>query len=187
MLRWLGFQEDEWIVGMDFPANSMPSLYATEEVFAILVREQLRLAVQMGFQTIAVITGHAAENQIAVLQRLAAEFTARGPARVLVFLPFVTNSQGIMEVGHASRIETAVMMALYPQTVDLTGLPPSSEPLRNVDWAIVDYLTFLGQPTPQRTVREDDDPRQASAEMGWKTIGLAVDQIVTQIQTILNT
>jgi creatinine amidohydrolase/Fe(II)-dependent formamide hydrolase-like protein len=141
----------------------------------------------MGFHVVAVITGHAAENQIAVLQRLAAEFTATGPARVLVFLPFVTNPEGIMEVGHASRIETAVMMALQPRTVDLSSLPPSSVPLRNVDWAIVDYLTFLGQPTPQRTVRDDDDPRQANDEMGWKTINLAVDQIVSQITSILST
>ena len=185
MLRWLGFEGDEWIVGMDFPANSLPSMYATEEVFAVLVREQLRLAVQMGFQTIAVITGHAAENQIAVLQRLAAEFTARGPARVLVFLPFVTNSEGIMEVGHASRIETAVMMALQPQSVDLSGLPPSCEPLRNVDWAIVDFPTFLGHPTPDHTVSAGDDPRFADAEMGWKTVHQAVDQIVSQIQPLL--
>jgi len=187
MLRWLGFEGDEWIVGMDFPANNLPSMYAAEEVFAILVREQLRLSIQMGFHVVAVITGHAAENQIAVLQRLAAEFTATGPARVLVFLPFVTNPEGIMEVGHASRIETAVMMALQPRTVDLSSLPPSSVPLRNVDWAIVDYLTFLGQPTPQRTVRDDDDPRQANDEMGWKTINLAVDQIVSQIISILST
>ena len=139
----------------------------------------------MGFRTIAVITGHAAENQIAVLQRLAAEFTARGPSRVQVFLPFVTNSEGILEVGHASQVETAIMLALYPQYVDRTGLPPSPEPLRNVDWAIVDYLTFLGKPTPQRTVREEDDPRQANAEIGWKTIHRAVDQIVSEIKTIL--
>ena len=185
MLRWLGFEGNEWIVGMDFPANALPSMYAAEEVFALLIREQLRLAVKMGFRTIAVITGHAAENQIVVLQRLAAEFTAKGPSRVQVFLPFVTNSEGIMEVGHASRVETAIMLALYPQNVDLTGLPPSSEPLRNVDWAIVDYLTFLGQPTPQRTVHEEDDPRQANEEIGWKTIHRAVDQIVSQIITIL--
>jgi len=185
MLRWLGFEENEWIVGMDFPANVLPSMYAAEEVFALLIREQLRLAVQMGFRMIALITGHAAENQIAVLQRLAAEFTARGPSRVQVFLPFVTNSEGIMEVGHASQVETAIMLALYPQNVDLAGLPPSSEPLRNVDWAIVDYLTFLGQPTPHRTVREEDDPRQADDEIGWKTIHLAVDQIVSQIKDIL--
>jgi creatinine amidohydrolase len=185
MLRWLGFEGDEWIVGMDFPANSLPSMYATEEIFAVLIREQLRLAAQMGFKAIAVITGHAAENQIAVLQRLAAEFTARGPARVEVFLPFVTNSEGIMEVGHASRIETAVMMALHPQSVDLSGLPPSSELLRNIDWAIVDYPTFLGHPTPDHTVSADDDPRQASAEMGWKTVHQTVDQIVFQIQSLL--
>jgi creatinine amidohydrolase/Fe(II)-dependent formamide hydrolase-like protein len=95
----------------------------------------------------------------------------------------VTNTEGVMEVGHASRIETSVMMALQPQTVDLSKLPPDGVPLRNADWAIVDYLTFLGQPTPQKIVRDEDDPRQANEEMGWKTIYTAVDQIISQIES----
>ena len=32
LLRDLGFEGDEWIVGMDFPGNSLPSLYSPEDV-----------------------------------------------------------------------------------------------------------------------------------------------------------
>ena len=38
LLRDLGFNGDEWIVGMDFPANSMRSYYYAEDAFAMLVR-----------------------------------------------------------------------------------------------------------------------------------------------------
>jgi creatinine amidohydrolase len=182
VLDWLGFPPDEWIVGMDFPANSLPSLYASEEVFALLVREQIRLALKWGFELVVVISGHGADNHLEVLRRLAAEFNATSPARVLVFLPFVTNTEGIMEVGHASRIETALMLALHSETVNLEALPPAHEKMRNVDWAVVDFETFSGQPAPDRTVHTGDDPRRATAEDGRKTVELAAAQIILQVK-----
>jgi creatinine amidohydrolase len=186
VLGWLGFDPDQWVVGMDFPANSLPSLYASEEVFALLVREQLRMAATWGFRLIVLITGHGAENQIAVLERLAAEFSAAGPAKVLVALPFVTNSQGIMEVGHASRIETSVMLAMHPELVNQEALPPLPKPLQNTDWAIVDYETFLGNPTPERTVHAEDDPRRANAETGRVILQKAAAQIAERVKKVLN-
>jgi creatinine amidohydrolase len=183
LLYWLGFGPGEWVVGMDFPANSLPSMYASEEVFALVIREQLRLAVQMGFRLIVVITGHAAENQIAVLDRLAAEFSAAGPANVLVALPFTEDDEGVMAVGHASKVETSVMLALNPESVDLEALPSSPEPLKNTDWAVVDYQTFSGNPTPDRAVHTQDDPRLATAEIGRQTIEQAVSNIVAQVKT----
>jgi len=182
MLNWLGLDPQSYVVGMDFPANSLPSLYCSEEVFALLVREQLRLTVRMGFSLVVLVTGHAATNQIEVLQRLATEFSGGSPARVITVLPFVTNSSGVVEVGHASRTETAVMQALYPETVRLENLPALPEPLRNADWAVVDYKTFLGHPTPDRTLHEHDDPRIAETEQGRLTIVMAVEQIVTRVK-----
>jgi creatinine amidohydrolase len=182
MLDWLGLDQQSYVVGMDFPDNSLPSLYCSEEIFALLAREQLRLAIKMGFRLIVVITGHAATNQIEVLGRLAAEFNGSQIARVIVALPFVTNPGGVMEVGHASRIETAVMQALHPESVRLENLPPLPEPLRNADWAIVDYDTFLGSPTPERTVHEHDDPRHATTEQGNETIRRAVEQITSKVK-----
>jgi creatinine amidohydrolase len=184
MLGWLGLPTDQYIVGMDFPGNSLPSLYAAEEVFALVVREQVRLAQKWGIKLLAVVTGHAAENQIQTLDRLAFEFNAGGGVQVLVALPFVRNAAGVMEVGHASKIETSVMLALHPQTVALERLPSLPEPLRNGDWAIIDYKTFLGEPAPDHTVHLEDDPRLASAEMGRQTIQRAVEQIAIQVNQI---
>lgn len=187
MLGWLGLDQDSYVVGMDFPANQLPSMYCSEEIFALLVREQLRLVVRMGFRLIILVTGHAATNQIEVLQRLAVEFSAESQARVIVVLPFVTNQSGVMEVGHASLIETSVMQALYPETVRLENLPALTEPLRNADWAVVDYETFLGSPTHDRTIHEHDDPRIANAERGQQTIAQAVEQIVKQVEEAQHT
>lgn len=186
MLEWLGFDRGSWIVGMDFPANTLPSAYASEEVFALVVREQLRLIIHMGFKLIVLLTGHAAENQITVLERLAAEFNAVSPARVIVALPFVKGDDGVMRVGHASQIETAVMLALDLEAVALDRLPPAGEPLKNVDWAVVDYSTFTGSPMPDHTVRPDDDPRQATAEAGWQTMHKAAEQISEQVKSYLH-
>lgn len=181
MLEWLGFNGDEWIIGMDFPANSLPSMYAREEVYGLLVREQLRLAVAMGFRLIVLVSGHAAENHLSVLDRISAEFNADSPAGVLVVLPFVQNENGIMEVGHASKVETSVMLALAPDTVALENLPNADEPLKNTDYAIIDYMTFLGKPTADRTLPGFDDPRFARAELGLSAIQTAVDQIVEKV------
>ncbi len=186
MLDWLGLDPQSYVVGMDFPANSLPSLYCSEEVFALLVREQLRLAARMGFRLVVLVTGHAASNHIEVLNRLATEYSAESPMRVITVLPFITNSSGIMEVGHASRIETAVMLALHPETVRLENLPRLPEPLHNADWAVVDYETFLGQPTPDRTIHTQDDPRIAKPEQGQQTIAQAVEQIVKRVLEEVN-
>ncbi len=186
VLNWLGFESEQWIVGMDFPANTLPSMYAYEDLFALLVRENIRLMAGMGFQVIVTITGHAATNQLEALKRVAAEFNATGQVQVMVELPFVTNEVGILEVGHASRIETAVMLAIAPDTVALSNLPDESEPLKNTDWAIVDYPTFLGQPTPDRTVSQADDPRRATADDGQQMVQKAVEQISARVTQTLS-
>jgi creatinine amidohydrolase len=185
VLDWLGFEPGSYVVGMDFPANSLPSMYASEEVFGLVVREQLRLMVRMGFKWIVIISGHGAENQIAVLNRLAAEFSAETPARVLVALPFVIGEDGVMRVGHASQIETALMLALYPDTVQLDRLPPLPEPLKNLDWAVVDYSTFMGAPMPDHTVHPEDDPRRATPEEGQNTVERAARQIADKVKQSL--
>ena len=185
VLDWLGFAKDAWIVGMDFPANSLPSMYCSEEIFALILREQLRLIEKFGFKLAVCLSGHGAENHLLVLQRLSAEFNAAGKLKVLVCMPFVTNKEGIMEVGHASRIETGVIQALQPQTVDLDRLPGLPEPLNNVDWAIIDFDTFLGHPTPDRTIPTYDDPRNATPQEGRSTIECAITQIVKQVEEFM--
>src|SRR5688572_15923403 len=37
-LKDLGFDGDEWIIGMDHPVNSVKSLYSMEDIFALVIR-----------------------------------------------------------------------------------------------------------------------------------------------------
>jgi creatinine amidohydrolase/Fe(II)-dependent formamide hydrolase-like protein len=185
MLRDIGFQGGEWIVGMDFPANSMPSLYSPEDVFGVVVRARLDLLVRQGYRLIAIVNGHGAENHIAVLERLAREYTASGPARVMHLLAFTPEATGEYKVGHADALETALMLALDLETVDLTTLPPSGEPLRNVDWAIVDAETFDGQPTTDHTVAPHNDPRRVDAAQGETSLDQSTLWIAEQIRAAL--
>lgn len=177
-LRSIGFKGDEWIVGMDFPANSLKSLYAREEFFALLVRETLTLLIEQGYRLIVIVNGHGGENHIKALDRLSAELTARGPACVRTFIAWASPGD-VLDVGHADDHETSRMMHLHPETIDLSTLPPPEVPLKNVEYGIVDYLTFRGQPTSDHTTRHD--PRTgASAERGRAEIELSADFIAAR-------
>ena len=182
-LRDLGFKGDEWIFGMDFPANSLRSLYVREEFFALLVREMLDRLVEQGWKVIAIVNGHGADNQRAVLDRLSAEFSARGPARVVNLFAWASASSA-ESTGHADGEETAELMAIWPETVDLSTLPPADQPLYNVDWAVVDGPTFGGQPAPDHTVR--DDPRtSATRERGERALQESIEWLAAQMRAIV--
>jgi creatinine amidohydrolase len=183
-LRDIGFKGDEWVVGMDFPANILKGLYCREEVFALLVREMLELLIAQGFQLIVFINGHGASNHCSVLDRLSAEFTARGPAKVLPLFAYSGEHGERPGVGHAGLEETSRMMAIFPQTVDLSTLPPPERPLSNVEWGIVDSLTFEGQPAKDFTVREDPRAGATPAE-GENSLDRSVRAIIQQVEDAL--
>lgn len=56
ILRDKGFENPEqlYVLGMDVPKNSMKSFYAREDMFAVIVREHLRLLVQQGYRLIVI-------------------------------------------------------------------------------------------------------------------------------------
>jgi len=183
-LEDIGFHGDEWIIGMDFPANALKSLYCREEYLALLLRELLELLVRQGYRLIVIVNGHGGRNHMAVLDRLAAELTAQGPARVLNILAWARQGADKPGIGHGCSDETSVMMALWPESVDLAALPPLSEPLGNVDWGIVDSLTFRGLPAPDFTVR--DDPRASTRQQGEADLHESVEFVVQRVQQALS-
>jgi len=186
MLRNIGFEGDEWVVGMDFPENVMKSYYYPEESFALMVREAIALLIEHGYEHVVIVNGHGAENQIATLQRLAAAFTAKGKAKVTVLLPFPEEydeeGRPTTAAGHADIYETSAMLALHPQCVDLEALPALDQPLHNTEWAVVDGPTFSGNPTSDYTVRPEYDPRNASLDGGERALRAIVTNLVAQVQ-----
>jgi creatinine amidohydrolase len=180
LLRDLGFTGDEWIVGMDFPANSLPSFYAPEEQFAAVVRWTVDGMIAHGFRLIVLTNGHGAKNQLYHLARLTAELNARGPARLLTV--YLLAREAGDDPGHATITETAAVMALDPGRVDLAALPAPGVPLRNIDWAIVDGETFEGHPTAGYTVHPADDPRRATPDLGRQHLAATIACLVPEIR-----
>ncbi len=112
--------------------------------------------------------------------RLVTEFNARGPACLLyTFTPEHVTS----EPGHATITEPSAIMALDASRVDLSRLPPPSEPLRSAQWAIVDAASFDGRPTADHTVHPEADPRQATAALGERNFAAALARLSEKVRT----
>jgi creatinine amidohydrolase len=168
MLKSIGFKGNEWIVGMDFPANSMPSFYVPEGPFAVAVREYLRLLVKQQYKLIVIVNGHGGENHVNTLKRLVKEFTAETCSKVIYTMAIVPEEGDNQAYGHATETETSILSYIYPEGVDISALPPENQKIYNLDYAIVDGATFDGNPTSDFSVRED--PRRASAEKGERIV-----------------
>jgi creatinine amidohydrolase len=185
MLQSIGFGPEDYVVGMDFPANAMPSYYYPEEVLAIVVRATLDLLRRQGYRLVVLMNGHAAENHLNTLQRLVIEYNHNTPLRVMLLVPIPGFTRGdTWSYAHATAGETAVMLAAAGETVDLSLLPTDG-PLRNVDHAIVDDQSFRGHPTPDFTVRADDDPRSATAEAGARRLHECVAELAAAVREAL--
>lgn len=183
-LKHLGFNGEEWIIGMDFPANTVKSLYFREEFFALQVREILGLLIRQGYRLIVIINGHGAPNHICVLERLAAEFTAKRSAQVLHFTVWENGEPESAGPGHADASETSQMMALHPDLVHLEELPSLPDPLHYVDYAVVDSSGFDGHPTADFTVL--NDPRsQATPERGEQELESSIAYIARRLAAAL--
>jgi creatinine amidohydrolase len=186
VLRSLGFTGTEYIEGMDFPANAVKSAYVKEEVFSLTVRGTLdALFDRMEFRSVVIVNGHGADNQRATLDRLCAEYNAAGPPRLMWVYPGFPKSLIAGSIGHAAAEETSMLLAMWPQCVDLSRLP-SEGPLLNTRHAVVDGDTFDGAPTPDFTVRPGQDPRRhTDAGLGARFVEQAVRETVADIRARL--
>ena len=90
-----GFEhpEDMYVLGMDVPKNCMKSFYAREELFALMVREHLRLLVQQGYKLIVIVNGHGAWGQRSSLERLAVECGCRISGRTASLRPTTATAR----------------------------------------------------------------------------------------------
>ncbi|HYL79514.1 MAG TPA: creatininase family protein [Candidatus Acidoferrum sp.] len=182
-LRNLGFSESEWIVGMDFPKNNLPSPYIPEEVLGIVVRHLVYQLQRMGFRHVVLVNGHGGRNHVALLRRLCAEISAEGRGRVHYAFTFPEGAGSWSRRHHASTDETAVMRHLFPGSVDTDALPPKGQPIRARDFAVVDEEAFEGRTLPEGYIRED--PRSATSALGEKHLTAAVDAIVEALARLI--
>lgn len=185
LLEAIGFNnpQDRYIVGMDFPNNSMPSFYSKEEIFGVVVKEYLRLLVLQKYKLIVIVNGHGATNQNYTLNRLANEISGETATKVYVSMGLddITEAEG-EELGHACLLETAEQIYLSSDNVDLSMLPPKNIKLKSSEYGIVDTATFQLHPNSDNTVIHD--PRDATAEKGKALFNKAVNTLTRQVEEV---
>jgi creatinine amidohydrolase/Fe(II)-dependent formamide hydrolase-like protein len=168
---------------MDFPANSLPSLYLPEEVLGIVIRHQILLLLKMGFRHVVLVNGHGGRNHVACLKRIAAEITAEGRGCIHYAFTFPEGGGTWSRRHHASTDETAVMMHLHPETVRAAALPPAGTPIRARDHAVVDEDAFAGRTLPEGHITED--PRTTTPALGEQHLSAAVEAHVAWLEPCL--
>ncbi len=182
ILEAKGFEnpEDMYVWGMDVPKNSLKSFYAREDMFAVTVREHLRLLTQQGYKLIVIVNGHGAWGQRSTLERLAVEFSHETDSTVLYYMVDIDSQDFKPNFGHGTIYETAMVRAVCDENVDLSQLPPRDVPLKYTDWGIADDNVFEGKPSEDNCVIFD--PRDATPEMGARFIQNAVENLCRQVQ-----
>ncbi len=186
VLEHLGFRRDEWIVGMDFPGNVLPSAYCREEILALLVHETLRLVARMGAKVAVIVNGHGAVNHNETLKRLAAERNHEGVLHVHLRMAMPRQKIEDGSIAHAGSDETSLMLHYAPETVRLRELPPPRRRMRYRDFSIVDGPGFDGKGHPDRIV--EDDPRtKSSSAHGRAIFETTVKELTDEVRALLKT
>lgn len=182
ILEAKGFENPDqlYIKGMDVPANCMKSYYAREDIFALTVREYLRLLVEQEYKLIVIVNGHGAWGQRGSLDRLAKEFTGETNSHVLYHMIDIFTEDFKPDFGHGTLIETSLIRHLCDENVDLSALPPRDVPLKYTDWGIADDSVFEGKRSPGDSVIFD--PRDATPELGKKCMQNAINNLCAAVK-----
>lgn len=93
-----------------------------DEIVAILRFTLKRLAV-LGVRQLVLFTGHFADEQLAMITRIAADWNAGGGPLIAVARGVNGNASAPFPPDHAGLFETTLLSAFHPQTVDMALLP----------------------------------------------------------------
>jgi creatinine amidohydrolase/Fe(II)-dependent formamide hydrolase-like protein len=131
------------------------------------------------------VNGHGADNQRGTLDRMCREFNSGfEPKRVMWVYPGFPRSLVAGAIGHAASEETSMLEAMWPGSTDVSKLPATGK-LHNVDFAIVDGDTFDCVPTPDKTLREAQDPRVHSDSVwGAQQVEMAAHEVIADIKAL---
>jgi creatinine amidohydrolase/Fe(II)-dependent formamide hydrolase-like protein len=167
---------------MDFPTLPLPSLYVGDNAMGVLLHDLVRALKRQKFRVIVIVNGHGGRYHVKTLERVAAEETDPGEVAVIHAFAF---DVGPGKGGHAERYETGFMQAYFPETVKLDALPPFPQPVKNVETGILDGPTCVGKPTPDFSVRPEQDPRYARVEEGYQDVKNGVERLGSQLKSAM--
>jgi creatinine amidohydrolase len=188
MLESLGFEKDEYIVGMDFPEAKglYNSFYCPEGLFAMVVREHILQCISHGYKYIFIVNGHGATNHQEVLARLCCEFNNTHKELKTGFaIAFPEKAIASGLCSHAGKDETSLLMHFDEKLADINELPPKPEKLKYKYYSAVDAGGFGGNPGEDHAIIPESDPRDACAEFGEELFKASVNDIVKKVKNMI--
>jgi creatinine amidohydrolase len=150
----------------NFTAGRQP-FSATEQAvnYHKLLLHILAEADSLGFKVGVLVAGHYPlidHARAAVLQFNQRDAGSRAGMLAWAFVDYLLVRDEYPNAGdHAAGWETSHVMALHPETVDLSELPPEGEPLTGVGGHL--------------------DPRKATAEFGQETLEAAAEVAIQEV------
>ena len=182
MAKYLGFDETDYVVGMDFPSRLWNSHYLPEEVFAILLASEVELLIGQGYRNIMICNGHGAINHNEVIQQICKRYSHTTDCRVdcCVTAPTEILKKGLL--GHADISETSLMKYYKLDSVDLSALPHLDQPLVYQQFSVVDGCGFTENHATDRTVHPENDPRKATENIGKKIFEQTVRDVLVLLE-----
>ena len=184
VLGYLGFETNSYIVGMDFPSRMCNSHYLPEEVFALIISSEIQILIKQRYRYIFIANGHGARNQQEVLKRLSKYFNNTTNVKVDYCLTLARKTAENGEAGHASIVETSLVMNYDKKLVDFYSLPKRGKSFKYADFSIVDGRGFTDKHDPEQVVH--NDPRDASAEKGKQWFEAAVNEMTEKIKVLIS-
>ena len=94
-------------------------------IAALLARALLQLQ-KFGVSCAVLFTGHFADEQIAMIRRIAVDWSAAGHPMKVLALAINGAEKSQIPPDHAGIFETTLLHALWPECVDLGRLPPKT-------------------------------------------------------------
>jgi creatinine amidohydrolase/Fe(II)-dependent formamide hydrolase-like protein len=180
-LRHRGFKGDERIFGMDYPGFVLPSLYIEESVMGVVLHDVIRALKHQDFKVIVLVNGHGGANHLTALARIATE--AAEPGKVAVLVSGYRYDTDYRE--HAAIRETSYVLGHHAESVDLAALPPRPDALRYVEFGILDRPVCEGTPSRGFAVRREEDPRDATGDLGRRDVAAEAERIAEKARRAL--
>lgn len=114
----------------DYPWTVM---MADDSAITALLGRALSRLQQFGVRCAVLFTGHFADEQIAMIRRIASNWNAAGPPMTVLALAMNGVAPSPIAPDHAGIFETTLLHALWPERVDLGQLQPKPVRTGNIE------------------------------------------------------
>lgn len=163
---------EDGLKAMESAYSCTKSVFFSQELFQGMIDRYLHAMAEQGYKKILIVVGHGSAGFTDVIDKICKNFESESDSKAAIIHAWATQDIAPYSLGHATIIETSLMMYLT-DSVELKKLPPEPEPLFCRKMGMDDPAA-----NPDGTVNEVDDPRRATVELGKKIFDRGIINIV---------